>query len=317
MERDKLSLEERINEETKEAVLEQDALDKDPVQRKITLFSWIAWIAVIVGFLLFVIGGYFFFNPTCSIQLSLNELGDYLAGAVGGFWALAGLFFIYIAFLGQMLQLKTQKLELKYSKIEVMSTRLELMGQKEQMVEQNATLRQQRFEDTFFHLLRLQNQIIESMQIEYGEKIYRQRECFQLGKKALLQTDDKVLTSSFKTHKAFLNCTSETYVTFDQEIGYHFKNYFKSTYHIFKYIYFASFLSKDEKLFYVNTAKAQLSDPELVLIFYNMHARRYGYPKLRFLDQEYDLTEHLGDEDIFNEDHWQYRRIKVDNPFKK
>lgn len=313
MERAKLNLEERINEETKEAVLDQNALNKDPVQRKITLFSWIAWIAVIVGFLLFVIGGYFFFNPSCSIQLSLNELGDYLAGAVGGFWALAGLFFIYVAFLGQMLQLRTQKLELKYSKIEVMSTRLEVMGQKEQMMEQNATLRQQRFENTFFQLLSLHNEIINTLQIDIDGEYFAKRECFKASVEALRKYENEALTFDYKEN---LSVIRDLFNEFTFVYGYYFKHYFNNLYNIFKFVHLSEAIDAKDKEFYANLAKAQLSDDEIVFLFYYIvGSEQTG---LKFLDQTYNILQHVNELSLFNEEHLAvYDKWQAKDPFKQ
>mgnify|MGYP003717282061 CR=1 FL=1 len=97
-----------------------------------------------------VVGVIYQFNGNSNIRLS--EIGDYIGGTVASTWSLAGLFFIYVAFLGQQKQMLLQKLDLYYNRLEITATRKELEGQKEQMIEQNKAIKLQRFENTFFHV---------------------------------------------------------------------------------------------------------------------------------------------------------------------
>lgn len=48
-----------------------------------------------------------------SLLEKLSAVGSYFQGAVGSLWALAGLMFIYVAFLGQKQQLLLQRQEMK------------------------------------------------------------------------------------------------------------------------------------------------------------------------------------------------------------
>lgn len=113
----------------------------------------------------------------------VNDLGTFIGGFVASLWSLAGIFFIYIAFLGQKRQLILQQLEIKFNQIELKATRLELEGQKEQMMEQNATLKHQRFENTFFQLVNIHTFIVESMDLRENGDISSivavGRDCFK------------------------------------------------------------------------------------------------------------------------------------------
>lgn len=306
-------LEEKIEALNQKVESEQISLDSDPDKKKIERFTKIAWSAVGIGAFFFLVGIYFFFYPTCSIKLSLNELGDYLAGSVGGLWALAGLFFIYVAFLGQKLQLKTQQLELKYSQIEVMSTRLELMGQKEQLVEQNATLRQQRFENTFFQLLSLHNEIIDTLQIDIDGNYFAKRECFKGSVAALRKYENDALTFDYKEN---LSVIRDLFNEFTFVYGYYFKHYFNNLYNIFKFVHLSEAITAKDKEFYADLAKAQLSDDEIVFLFYYILGSEHN--GLKFLDQTYNILEHVNELSLFNEDHLPlYDTWIVKDPFAK
>lgn len=136
---------------------------------KIATLTKVSWSFVAAGAVIALFGIFSYFTSTIpanpATSFNLNLLGDFLAGGVASVWSLAGLFFIYVAFLGQKQQLYHQQLEIMYSQLEVKYTRLELEGQKNELIEQNKTLRQQRFENTFFQLLRNHQDIVNSIDI--------------------------------------------------------------------------------------------------------------------------------------------------------
>lgn len=135
------------------------------LEADISKFTKWGWGFVIVGILFFIVGWVPFLYET---EYGFNELGSYLGGTVGSLWALAGLFFIYVAFLGQKVEMLYQREELGYTREELKGTREELRGQREQMTLQNANLRKQNFENTFFNMLSLLNEIIDQVAFDNG-----------------------------------------------------------------------------------------------------------------------------------------------------
>ena len=67
---------------------------------------------------------------------------------------------------------------------------------------------------------------------------------------------------------------------------------FRLIYHILRYLYETQFVDREEKQFFVRILRAHLSNPELVLIFYN-GLSDYGYPKLYELLEEFDLLQNI------------------------
>lgn len=102
--------------------------------------------------------------------LDLNKLGVFLSGTLASVWSLSGLFFIYVAFLGQKKQLLLQQIELLNSQLEVMYTQSELKGQKEAMNIQNQLITQQQFENTFFKLMENHISMVDTMKITWATK---------------------------------------------------------------------------------------------------------------------------------------------------
>ncbi|MEL7249909.1 MAG: hypothetical protein AAFY76_26505 [Cyanobacteria bacterium J06649_11] len=121
------------------------------LEEEITAFKRIAWGLVVVGGFALAAG----LGALLSGQHSwIQAAGDFSGGLVASFWSLAGIMFVYIAFLGQRQQLMLQEEELRLSRKELAATRKELKGQKVQLQEQSKTAALQRFENTYFTLVK-------------------------------------------------------------------------------------------------------------------------------------------------------------------
>src|SRR5689334_22177326 len=77
-------------------------------EKSIEFYKKFGWFFIIVGGVV-MIGAIFPFH--CG-NTSLNLYGDFVGGVVSSLWGLAGLIFIYIAFLRQSQQVIAQQLEL-------------------------------------------------------------------------------------------------------------------------------------------------------------------------------------------------------------
>lgn len=145
---------------------------KSKLNSDIILFTRIgavsALIAVIplIWALVEVLGNHAFFKE--------NELGDFIGGTSGTFASFAGLAFVYVAFLGQRLQILMQQEELELNRQEMKDTRIEIQGQKEQLVLQNKQFQRQSFESVFFSLIELfQRQSTHAFSSNYGEELMK------------------------------------------------------------------------------------------------------------------------------------------------
>lgn len=79
-----------------------------------------------------------------NVMENTGNVGDFLGGAVGSFWALTGVFLLYLT-------LKMQRKELGYQRVELKNTR--------------EIFEYQKFESTFFNLLEYQNNMKSSLKI--------------------------------------------------------------------------------------------------------------------------------------------------------
>lgn len=207
-------------------------------------------------------------------------MGDFLAGSVGSIWSLAGLFFVYIAFLGQKVQILQQQLDILSGQLELKYTRLQIMEQKKEMEVQNITLQHQKFENTFFQMIGLLHSIVDSMDIRKNsdDKIVIQsgRDCFKtfykdfknnLSAVILGQKGITILLSTQVENVDIEHCKSAYQLTYDKYKS-DLSHYFRTLFYIFKFVDDSDF-TKSIKLDYANLIRAQLSSYEQIMLFYN------------------------------------------------
>lgn len=244
-----------------------NANQTEPYFGLVTLLIIVAAIWAISGFVLYS-------------QPERGTFGDMFGAANALFSGLAFASLIYTIFL--------QRRELSLQRIELSLTRTELEGQKLQLAAQNDVLRIQNFENTFFQLLKLHNDIINSIDLRTSNgDITRGRDCFNSffrrfrSKYLTLQRANLNLDSREIALKAY----SQFYTELQNEIGH----YFITLYNIIKFIHESDIPNKK---FYTNLVRAQLSTQELLLLFYNCSSST-GSEKFKPLIEEYALLKML------------------------
>ncbi len=270
---------------------------------KYTTWAWrFVWFGAFVAF----VSTIFYLFKNTETGFGLNLLGDFMAGTVASIWSLAGLFFIYVAFLGQKQQLLNQQLEIMYSQLEVKYTRLELSGQKEEMKEQNNTLRQQKFENTFFQLLSLFNSIVNSLDIRNRKTLVvttSGRDCFVVFYRRLANHLNSIIYGEASAMKDLSEATAvqtvEAYDKLYSEDKSDMSHYFRTIYHIIKFVDKSEIENKKQ---YISIARAQLSSYEQILIFYNcLHEN--GNEKFKPLIEKYALFKNIDSSLLVNQEH--------------
>jgi hypothetical protein len=273
---------------------------------QITRYTWCAWAFVLIGFVIAGFGFYFLGGGTPENFYNLNLLGDFYGGTVASLWSLAGLFFIYIAFLGQKQQLLNQQMEMRYSQLEVKYTRLELEGQKQEMIEQNKTLRQQRFENTFFQLLNNFIRLADEVKTSKN-RVFENFHQGILVKMHNIQINSRPYQGSINDMKNTLKSSTieqakKGYIEFHKREKQEVDIYIRSLYHLLKFI---DNSQVDDKVFYANLVRTKLTEHELAFIFYDC----LGYPNsanFKTLIEKYALLEHLNQELVFNQEHLDF-----------
>ena len=241
--------------------LKSEAVDEkvQKIQGKITLFTWVAWVCVAIGIAAASFALWKLFHETGDkfSWSNLSSLGSYFQGAVASVWSLAGLLFIYVAFLAQRQQLLQQDAELE--------------DQKKQFKIQNDSIKQQNFEAAFFQLLGLQNQIASQMQrLSKDNKgnyevLTEGRKCFGEWMKILKKRfSDKVNAEAADPKQ--IEFVTKCYFDYYNDRHGDFGHYFRNLYHVVKFVKVSDVENKRR---YTSLARAQLSSPELFFLFYN------------------------------------------------
>lgn len=240
------------------------------IETAIKRYRAFAFIFIILGFLCIIA---IFFKDSGGNSMKLNEIGDYLGGTMVGLWSLAGLFFIYVAFLGQ-------RLDIQLTKNELQETRLV-------HDRQTTLLNRQQFDNLFFNLIQTHNQIVNDLDIEikyYDEQSDVMRTKTPQGRDIFKEVYDNKISNKIEDK---VEVYGEIYDEFNSEFGH----YYRFLYRIIDTVNNQSFvqnisnldnLDKEEKIAviskmnydiqyeYVSFVRSLLSDAELELLFLNM-----------------------------------------------
>jgi len=277
---------------TKESTLEKDA---KKINSDVVFYTNTAWILVFIGFVVLVICTFYSYMN----DKDFNAYGDFIGGCVGTFWTLASVFFIYVAFLGQKIQLNNQQIEILYNQLDSKHTQKELFEQKKEFRKQNETLEQQKFENTFFQLISMYNNIVNSMDLGSGDTIKTGRDCFKRLYDEFQRTTKSIKrnkgTSGKISHEEMLEGYTQFYTTNMADLSH----YFRTVYHILKFIETSEI---DNKKRYASFIRSQLSSYEQILIFYNcLHSN--GFEKFKPLIEKYELFKNIDNSLILSTAH--------------
>ena len=240
-------------------------------------------------------------------------------GTFGDMFGAVNALFSGLAFAGLIVTLLYQKEELKLQREELKETRNELNAQKLEFQEQNKTMKRQRFENTFFNMLSLQQEIVANLSFEYyaspnirphnipEEIFYRGvpkgqfhgREVFEgIYKHAVIEYNGiRYLDGIYK-----LLSNSGYAIYSNISITTRFDHYFRHLYRIVKYVDSSDLISDDERYEYACIARSQLSDYELVMLFYNCLTAN-GRAKFKPLIEKYSIFNNLREELLAKREH--------------
>ncbi|MBI5853020.1 MAG: hypothetical protein HZB39_18575 [Planctomycetes bacterium] len=167
---------------------------------------------------------------------------------------------------------------------------------------QREELTQTRFDNTFFHMLRLHHDIVAAIQIRHPTAPIHGRECFQEFIKELRRAFQSELlypTMAPETDEKRLSQVDEAYRGFYKHYQADLGHYFRHLYRIVKYV---DESSPGNTSLYTGLLRAQLSSAELGCIFYD-GLSSYGREKFKPLIEKHHLLENMPPESIANVPH--------------
>ena len=258
----------------------------DPVDKEIeeagTLFSRLKWLAIVgIAAAILIVGSYLtkFSGGLSDNHEHWGQFGDYVGGLLNPTFSLLALIALLATFALQVRELRISAKELKNSA--------------DALVKQNEALRVQNFEASFFQLLRLHNDIVNSIdRVSTKGKVTTGRDCFNVFLRRLQSTLE--IEGADRNFDAFLTHYDLFYIEYQHEIGH----YFRLLYNIVKLV---SRTGGIDKRFYTNLVRAQLSSAELMLLFYNCLSP-WGSEKFKPLIEEFALLKTMPNTTLPNDE---------------
>lgn len=220
-------------------------------------------------------------------------------GTFGDTFGAVNALFSGLAFAGLIATLLYQKEELKLQREELQQTREELKGQREEFEEQNKTLKRQRFENTFFNMLSLQQEITNNLFYQdekeneqtITQHTYKGREVFKgIYENATVKYEGLIYPKNTGLKLILKHNGYNAYTAIADTTR--FDHYFRNLYRIFKYIDTTDLINDDERYEYACIVRSQLSDYELIMLFFNGLSDN-GKEKFKPLIEKYAILKNI------------------------
>lgn len=227
--------------------------------------NWIFWV-IGIGSLIFM-GTVLYEN-----YIYATELGDQKQGIFGDMFGASNALFTGLSFTGVIIAILLQRQELKLQRNELELTREEMKLTRNEFEIQNRTLLIQRFENTFFQMIALHHQIIESIEVSSTKNTtgFEPVKTISKGRQAFVH--------EFANLARKLNNSAENYEVYYSEFirNRHFiySHFYKNIKQIMLLVDETEFsansmIDSKHKLRYIEILKSQLSQHELTFIFYD------------------------------------------------
>lgn len=290
-------------QEIKERKAKTEPIIKISFEKVAFAFIWSGLIIIILALLSLVLKDFDFFGMTTQNFQLLGNFGEYVGGLVGSIWALAGVILFYET-------LRFQRTELRLQREELQNQRSEIMEQTRQYIIQNQTMMTRKLEGTFFQMISLHNEIVESLHLNFqshpslepqGHLDIKGRYCFQYFYKFFTKAyneniDLTGMTTADKEDALFI--INESYMKFftefQEDIGHYFRNLFNIALYIDK-------SKMPNKKFYYNLIRSLLSNYELIILFY--HCLSENGVKMKKMAEKYSLFTQVPDNELLDRRH--------------
>lgn len=182
------------------------------------------------------------------------------AGQFGDMFGAVNALFSGLAFSGVCYAIVLQRSEIKIARSEIQYTRKILEEQKDHLEKQNISIKKQLFENTFFKMLELLIDITDKIKVE---RFVTPLQKIELHGKDAFHEFLMRLKSKMSTKVCPFN---EYYNDFYRENNAILGHYFRLLFNIMNFIDNSDI---EDKIFYAKIVRAQLSDNEVAVLFYN------------------------------------------------
>lgn len=239
------------------------------------------------------------------------NLGDFFGGVLNPIFSFSSIVLLLLALIQNHKALSQNEDALRLNNEELRLTRDELNSSSQALQRQAVIQGKQSFEGTFFSLLSIHQDLVNSIDLIKKENgvATTGKDCFKVFygrlkkiaqseadsyisfRRALSKNKGKEIEVPYD--KSFINkAYKKFYDENESEIGHYFRN----LYNIVKYVDESSMLNKH---LYTNILRAQLSTYEILLLLYNCTSD-LGYVRFRPLVEKYGLLKGVSERHLFD-----------------
>ncbi|RNC89151.1 MAG: hypothetical protein ED558_17500 [Oricola sp.] len=195
-----------------------------------------------------------------------------------------------LAFSGVVYAIILQRREIGIAKDELDRTKLILEKQEENIKIQNHDLKRQAFESTFFQLLRLLHEITDNIDLiknigQAGQSVTKGKDVFPVFIKRISRLYNSKTNLSHSKSERAIHAYEMFYIDHNTDLGH----YFRFLYNILKYV---DNTDIENKKFYTNLVRAQLSDAEVRILYMNALSE-HGNEKMKPYVETYSMLKNL------------------------
>jgi hypothetical protein len=228
----------------------------------------------------------YFPGQVLSDHSKWGEFGDFFGGILNPSFAFLALLALFITIIIQSRQLTISTKEL-FASVEILK-------------EQSKAITLQNFESAFFQMIHLHNDIVKDIYLEDPDSEDGKllgRDCFKTLYEYEFKNDYEECFRKIKNHDE-ISIIDSSYDIFFQKYQAKVGHYFRNLYTIIKFIDQSDI---ENKKFYADIVRSQLSSFELILLFYNC-LWRGGREKFKELIESYEFFEDMNQSELINPD---------------
>lgn len=227
-------------------------------------------------------------------------------GFFGDMFGAVGALFSGFAFAGVIITMLQQKEELELQRQELSQTNKELELQRKEMNEQNRSLMLQRFENMFFSMLHIEQELLQS--IKYTEKSQSNGVQTTEGRVAMMNQYNTfgILIEGDLFYRQNPTASFDTVLDNSRawnNIYQQFEQYFNYIYQILRFIDESQYLSENEKFRYTRLLNSHMSPYELLFLFYHCISNN-GKTTIKPLVEKYAFMHNLRKDLLMEESHY-------------
>jgi len=276
-------------------LLKKTWTDRVFTEKLSAILTLIAVFGILITIIVFIVFGSWEFSTVINEE-KIAQFGDFIGGVIGTILAFVAAILYYVALKAQRediainqqsMKLQTEALQKQIEEFEKQKEELELSRkvyeqQSKTMVQQERIMRIQQFESSFYSFFNVYISIKNNLNTSIEGKDYFMSIYLEL-ESSYTNTNNHPC----ECHNCLVLLYEKLFLNHQGQLAH----YFKTIYRLVKMIDTNITLLENEKVEYIKIVRSQLTDYELLIMYYNYHSV-YG-DKSKGLVYKYNLLKHI------------------------